>query len=609
MPGISLVASLEPIKTSLHSAAVTELKYDGRFFIHEYTSSERITINLLGYKGYPFQSYEDSEVLALLEGFIYNKSDFEIDSALRRIVSAYQSIGNYRKLINDFVESGDGDFLGVIYFKNKDQLLIFNDRWGRLPTYYCSTENHFTLSREMKFILPCLDEISFDHLALAEFLSFEYCLGEKTFFKGIKRVNPSSLFTVMVGKDKVESNCSELYPVDLSLNRPGLSRDEVVQKCTTLFEESLARRVNRCEEKGLTIVADLSGGFDTRAVFAGLCNKGVQFIAATDHLFSGDETIVAEQLAIRFGRSIKVFRADHDFSGFPEMSRITYLTDGTVNCQTSSACYWDDLERAKSLPGLTMRFMGFGGEFIRHPYRLKSGYHNLEEMVDNNAFTNFIPLDDSAALVGLERNELSDDINTEIARFPEKNEQDKLKHLYFEYYNRLVNAGENRHRIFSWTIQPLWGKDLFEFEMRSIPPEYINYRFYIDFLAAIDKRTLESPLYGSGVHLDSSFDLNRFLMLQGLKDTLRANRIIYNMQKNARRYVRAMRSRSEQSLRIIAEIEQSLIRSDVIGNIINPAALHKYFGKKPAEPQLYQLLTVIHYIEEINRHFPGKTRY
>jgi hypothetical protein len=73
----------------------------------------------------------------------------------------------------------------------------------------------------------------------------------------------------------------------------------------------------------------------------------------------------------------------------------------------------------------------------------------------------------------------------EVARFPEQNDEDKVKHLYFEYYNKLVNGGEDRHRMFSWTVQPLWGKNLLAFEMQHIPRKMICYKFFVDFLGQV----------------------------------------------------------------------------------------------------------------------------
>ncbi len=609
MPGISLIADINPLHRSQLSQSYNDLKFRDKFILDHYFASDKISIAFLGYKGYPSQSFEDNDVLVLLEGFIYNKSDCEIDSALRRMAAIFPQKDKLDSAVAAFMNDCDGDFLVLIYFKHNNEILLFNDRWGRLPSFFSAAATRLIVSRDMKFILSWMESIAFDPMALAEFLSFEYNLGDKTLFKGIKRLPPATILSAKISAVRIDFESRPLHPVDFTTTDKAMSKDEAVKQCVSLFRQSLLDRARRCDEKGLTIVADLSGGFDTRAVLAGLAASGVDFVPATDHLFSGDESAIAAPLAALYQKELKSFKAAHPFDNFGAMKEITFLTDGSVNCQTASACYWDDLERERSLKGLSVHFMGFGGEFIRHPYRPMSGYKNLAAMLDNDSYTNFLPLAVSAALLGLNRAELSNDIKNGISAYPEISESDKVKHLYFDYYNRLVNAGENRHRLFSWTIPPLWGKFLFEFEMKRIPSSFINYEFYVDFLRALDPRLLDIPLYGHNVKLSGSLSLRKYLILQNLKESIRDNRLLYHGQKKMRRFCGRYRALNNQYENICAEIEALPSRSRAVSALINQRALHNFLLTKPPEPLLYQILTIMFYIEEVESHFSDKMSY
>jgi hypothetical protein len=609
MPGINLVADINPLNRTRLSQSFQELKYREKFILDHYFASDKISIGFLGYKGYPSQSFENNDVLVLLEGFIYNKSDLEIDSALRRMVDAFPCNDKLASAVAAFMDDCDGDFLVIAFFKNNNDFLIFNGRWGRLPAYYSVADTRLALSRDMKFLLSWAESITFDQIALAEFLSFEYCLGEKSLFREIRLLPPATLIYAKIGDEKIEFKSRPLYPVDLSTRDNTVSRNEAIKKCVSLFRQSLLDRARRCHEKGLKIVVDVSGGYDTRAVLAGLASSGLDFTPATDHLFSGDESAIAAPLAALYGKEIKHFQAAHPFDNFEALKEITYLTDGSVNCQTASACFWDDLEREKSLRDMAVHFMGFGGEFIRHPYRPMSGYNSLADMLDHDSFTNFLPLAASAALLGLERADLSRNLRNETGAYPEKCEADKVKHLYFDYYNRLVSAGENRHRLFSWTVPPLWGKFLFEFEMTGIPPSFINYEFYINFLKGLDPRLLGIPLYGHNVKLNGALSLKKYLILQNLKGSIRSHRIPYHGHKKLRRFLGRFRAVSNRYEKICDEIMAVGRRSGAVAALIKQEALRRFLLTKPPEAQLYQILTVIFYIEEIERRFSGRISY
>ena len=608
MPGINAIFSHDPLSRPLLGSSLAEFDYREGLTLNDFFTPDNVSITFHGYKGYPSQSFEDKDMVVLIEGLIYNRTDFEIHSALQKIAEAYLAGKDHKKLIIDFIDRSDGDFLALLYFKNQSRAIIFNDRWGRLPTFFVADRNLFALSRETKFLLHWLESIEFDPPALAEFLAFEYTLGEKTIFKKIRRLSPASSFEIDFSGAEVVVQTEMLRPVCFDAADSGLSRKEILNHTVSLFQESLLTRVRRFEEKGIRIIADLSGGFDTRALFLGLCRSGADFTPCHDRLATGDESAVAQALADSFGKKLHKSAAVYPVDNFAEMKRIIYLTDCQVNGWTSLTCFYDDLEREKTLSGLMVHFMGFGGEFIRHPYRLQKPYRDLAAALNDDASTNFINISDASGLTNLARKNFQLNLQQEIARFPEKNDSGRIRHLYFDYYNRVVNGGENRHRLFSWTVQPLWGKNLFEFEMNHIALEMIDFGFFIDFLSILEPRALDIPIYGLRNNLKSKTGRRLFNARMNLKNHLRDNRYIFKAYKSVRSRLYRYRNKGPLYQPLVAELRQTHNRSLLVSRYFDKTALERFLAGNPAMMQLYQLLTLMLYMAEIESRYPAKIR-
>lgn len=398
-----------------------------------------------------------------------------------------------------------------------------------------------------------------------------------------------------------------LLPVNFDTVDLGLTREQILHECVTRYNRALSARVKKIQEKGFTIVADLSGGFDTRAVLAGLCNEGANFTTYTD--LWRDETPVARELANLFNRELVQCSAQHPVDVSSTMRQLTYLTDGMVNSFTNLVCYSNDVEREKNLTHPAARFMGFGGEFIRHPYRLKRPYRNLATLLADDAYIGYpggMPATYACAMMKLEKDEFRKSLDCELDRFPEKDDEDKIRHFYFEYYNKLVNGGENRHRLFTWTVEPLWGKDLLSFEMRNIPQNLVCVRFFIDFLRLLDYRSLQVPIYGGYVRLDSPLSVLFYDARMNLRQMLQYNRYSFKAYMRLTSALRRYKKKDSDYERLIEEARETRKKSVACVDYIDEAALNRFLRSSPTSMQIYQLLTVLFYLEEIERRFGVK---
>lgn len=601
MPGISIVFGCNTLSRNRVAGSLQELRYRDHYKVIQFFQNDKTVIAFSGYEGYPLHYYEDENMLFLLEGLVYNKKDQEIDYILRRIANEYLENKPYKSRIAELMENFDGDYIGLIFFKNEKSIIIFNDRWGRLPAFFLAEDRIFSFSREKKFLLNWISSLTFNKIAMAEFLVYHYNLGEKTLIKGIKRFDPAAILEIKSSNGKIHVLKEVLLPINFVTKDLKLTRNEVVDQCVKLYRESLLARVEKIREKGLHIVADLSGGYDSRAIFGGLCQLGTVFTPCTSNPITGDESHIARQLTDSYNKKLCHSISNYPVDDFTILRNITYFTDCTANGWMAVSSYYNSLQREKLFTEPTARFMGFGGEFIRHPYKVKKHYPTFSAMLEDAAYTDNLQPSWALAITKLNPQEFRKSVEHEVSRFPEQETADKVKHLYFEYYNKLVNGGEDRHRMFSWTVQPLWGKNLLTFEMKNIPPKMISFKFFIDFLRKLDRRLLGVPMYKSNPRFDSKIGFTFYRIKMYLKARASANRYICNLYKWANRKFH----KNPKEFRGVNEIRK-LSQNNFVSKQFNIAAVDEFLRQSPRVLEVYQLLTLMIYVDEVGHRFRQK---
>ena len=73
-----------------------------------------------------------------------------------------------------------GMFAFALWDERRKRLFCARDRFGIKPFYYAVVGNLFVFASEAKALLPFLPEIATDPEALAEYLTFQYTIGEAT---------------------------------------------------------------------------------------------------------------------------------------------------------------------------------------------------------------------------------------------------------------------------------------------------------------------------------------------------------------------------------------------------------------------------------------------
>lgn len=137
------------------------------------------------------------------------------------------------------------------------RLFAARDRFGIKPFYYATVDGTLYFASEMKALLPLLPEIATDPEALAEYMAFQYTLGERTLFKQINSLLPGHALTVEDGEVKVFRYWDVHYERD---------RDHTPRWFSEQIRERLSDSIQVHLRSDVPVGAYISGGIDSSLI-------------------------------------------------------------------------------------------------------------------------------------------------------------------------------------------------------------------------------------------------------------------------------------------------------------------------------------------------------
>jgi asparagine synthase (glutamine-hydrolysing) len=264
------------------------IAYNGEIYNHL-----ELREQLIG-RGYTFKSRCDTETLLYL----------------------YQEFGP------DMLQRLNGMFAAAIWDSERRELFLVRDRMGVKPLYYATVGDTLSFASEEKALFAGGVEPRFDEETWAEILCFRYVAGERTPFKGVKRLLPGHFLLWRDGEiqtrrwwrldERVKAG-QESAPA----NPDGWFR--------TMFDEAIgARRIS-----DVPIGVLLSGGLDSSSVAASLANQAGKGVASFTVRFKDpdyDEGPLAAQVADKWGLEHHELCVDEEHL-LGLLSRASWLND------------------------------------------------------------------------------------------------------------------------------------------------------------------------------------------------------------------------------------------------------------------------------------------
>jgi asparagine synthase (glutamine-hydrolysing) len=132
----------------------------------------------------------------VFNGEIYNY--VELREVLRQRGHAFRTTSDTEVILESYREHGlscvpelNGIFAFVLYDRHRHRLVAARDHFGVQPLYYWSDDRRVLFASEIKALLkhPAV-RAEVDADALRDYLTFQFVLGDRTLFKGIRKVLP-----------------------------------------------------------------------------------------------------------------------------------------------------------------------------------------------------------------------------------------------------------------------------------------------------------------------------------------------------------------------------------------------------------------------------------
>ena len=228
-------------------------------------------------------------------GEIYNYIELRAElggSGFRTTSDTEVALRAYQKWGVECLQKFRGMFAFSLWDDTTDTLFCARDRFGIKPLYYAEVNGVFYFASEIKTLVPFLPAVETDVDGLKDYLCFQFCLGGKTLFKGVRELLPGHMLTVRDGKVTVSRYWEVYYQPDF--NHTGMYFESAIQD---LVAESVALHLR----SDVPVGAYLSGGLYSSIVASLAVEKeGPSFLSFTGRFGSDpayDESGYARELA------------------------------------------------------------------------------------------------------------------------------------------------------------------------------------------------------------------------------------------------------------------------------------------------------------------------
>lgn len=226
----------------------------------------RLSIIDLSPLGHQPMATRDGRLIISFNGEIYNYRELRLD--LESKGHAFRSESDTEVLLAAYEQWGDdclprlnGMFAFVIFDRRRRQLVLVRDRYGIKPLYFAQSGRSFLFASEIKaFLAHPAFSASIDTNGLAEYVTFQNFLTERTLFKGVQMLPPGSVMHVPLSG--AASKVKRYWDFHFTDDGTGRSHPEYLEELDRLFVQAVSRQL----VSDVPVSSYLSGGVDTGAI-------------------------------------------------------------------------------------------------------------------------------------------------------------------------------------------------------------------------------------------------------------------------------------------------------------------------------------------------------
>ena len=277
---------------------------------------------------------EDKSKVIVFNGEIYNYKEirselldkgykFSTKSDTEVILHGYEE---YKEKILDKLR---GMFAFIIYDSKDNSIFGARDFYGIKPMYYYTNEDEFMFSSEIKAFLGHPNfkkELNRD--MLKQYLTFQYSVGEDTFFKNVYKLRPGHYFKYKDGKMKIE----KYYEIDLTSDH-----SKSLDEWKDIIRKELNESIKYHKVSDVEVGSFLSSGVDS-SIVATLSDVDKTFTVGYDNK-KYSEIDYAKELSEKINVknvSKKITKEEY----FDKFSDIQYYMDEPLADPSAAALYF-----------------------------------------------------------------------------------------------------------------------------------------------------------------------------------------------------------------------------------------------------------------------------
>lgn len=246
----------------------------------------------------------------------------------------------------------NGWFCGVIFDKRQRKALIFNDRYGIHRLYCYEDKDGYYFASEAKALLAAFPALrSIDPQAIAEYLSYDCVLNDRTYFSQIKLLPGGSVWRFRAGQAEQKF----YFHIHQLEDQEPLPADQFFPALEQTFAKILPRYLT-----GPKVALALTGGLDTRMILSAISQIPQNLITLTYG------NTYRECIDVKLARAVAhvmnlphyTINLDHHFlkNYSAHAARAIYITDGVAHATNIEGVYLNQTARSFAPIKLTGKF-------------------------------------------------------------------------------------------------------------------------------------------------------------------------------------------------------------------------------------------------------------